>query len=315
MAGPIISKLEWPRILAHGADAAQAREMQPVSVALSIAAAAAADFAVGARISLGPLYLIPLCYTALTQRRVVTVGVFFACLVLRELLGPIEQSSNPWLFFLRDLAIAAGFVGRATRRRLNGDRHPPPASARIARRNRDGLHRDGFVPRLVVLRGTWYAWALEADGRGEISPLPQIRIATLHLPRSAPSRPRRLPVPTMERWRRLDGRILPRAGRRQSRLSGDAEVSTSSRCLSPSGYSLPVSAGRRCRWAAGVQRVREVAAWRQALALGRLCCPPMPSADGGGWHVHLRASESSVRARLGREPRLEGPMQRVGSGQ
>ncbi len=139
----------------------------------------------------------------------------------------------------------------------------------------------------------------------------------------------------MERWGRLEGRILrrPWAAERecmkQGSTQGDTlnarapENSPPSRktaepafggCRGLDIVSPPVpeelllagSAGRRCRRAAGVQRVREVAAWRQAIVLGRLCCPPIPPADGGGWHVHLRASGWSVRVRLGGEPRLDG---------
>ena len=40
-----------------------------VMIALSIAAIAIADYAVGPLVSLGPLYLIPLCYAALSQHQ------------------------------------------------------------------------------------------------------------------------------------------------------------------------------------------------------------------------------------------------------
>ena len=168
----------------------------------------------------------------------------------------------------------------------------------------------------------------------EITPLPQIPGCHVGPATSRRRPPGRLPVPTMERCRRLEGRILrrPWAAERecmkQGSTGGDTpnarapENSPPSRktaepafggCRGLDIVSRPVSerllrthsAGRRCRRAAGVQRVREVASCRQALALGRLCCPPIPSADGGGWHVHLRASESSVRVRLCGEPRLD----------
>jgi len=90
---------------------------------------------VGARISLGPLYLIPLCYSALSQRRAFTAGMFLVCLVLRELFGPIEQSTDPWFFFLRDLAITAGFVAVAVYLgRLGRQRHE---FFEVARQQRD----------------------------------------------------------------------------------------------------------------------------------------------------------------------------------
>jgi serine phosphatase RsbU (regulator of sigma subunit) len=110
---------------------------ESVLIALSIAAIAAADYAVGAYTSLGPLYLIPLCYSALTQRRAVTVIVFVTCLGLREWFGPIELTSNPWAVFFRDLLIAAGFLTVAVYLgRLGRQRHE---FFELARRQRDDL--------------------------------------------------------------------------------------------------------------------------------------------------------------------------------
>ena len=139
----------------------------------------------------------------------------------------------------------------------------------------------------------------------------------------------------MEPWRRLDGRILrcPFAAERGCRSPGrtradmlnarapenpppsrkTAEPAFGRRrglvaaWLSFLEWLLPAcSAGRRCRRAAGVQRVSKAAAYRQPPALGRLCCPPIPPADGGRWHGHLRASGSSARARFGAGSRLAG---------
>lgn len=106
-------------------------------IVLSIGAIALADYASGVRISLGPLYLIPLCYSALSQRTVFTVPVFVVCLILRQLLGPLEQSSAPWFFFSRDVVIAAGFITVAIYLgRLGRQRHD---FFELARRQRDDL--------------------------------------------------------------------------------------------------------------------------------------------------------------------------------
>jgi sigma-B regulation protein RsbU (phosphoserine phosphatase) len=110
---------------------------ESVLIALSIAAIAAADYAVGPNISLGPLYLIPLCYSALTQRRSITIVVFFLGLALRELLGPIELTGDPWFVFFRDLIIAAGFLTVAVYLgRLSVQRHE---FFELARHQRDDL--------------------------------------------------------------------------------------------------------------------------------------------------------------------------------
>ncbi len=113
------------------------RRAESVLIVLSIAAIAAADYAVGPRISLGPLYLIPLCYAALSQSRVVTAAVFVGCLILRQLFGPLGESSDPWLFFFRDVLIAAGFVTVAVYLgRLGRQRHE---FFELARRQRDAF--------------------------------------------------------------------------------------------------------------------------------------------------------------------------------
>lgn len=108
-----------------------------ILIALSIAAIAVADLAVGPNVSLGPLYLIPLCYSALSQRPLLTGIVFVVCLGLRQWLGPLEQSSDPLFYFLRDLIIAAGFVAVAIYlRHLGRQRHE---FFELARRQRDDL--------------------------------------------------------------------------------------------------------------------------------------------------------------------------------
>lgn len=79
-------------------------------ILLTIAAIAVADAWVGPGRSLGPLYLVPLSYSALTHRGWTTLVLLLLCLALRQLFGPLQDSEDPWLFFVRDLGIAAVFV-------------------------------------------------------------------------------------------------------------------------------------------------------------------------------------------------------------
>jgi serine phosphatase RsbU (regulator of sigma subunit) len=79
-------------------------------IVLTIAAIAVADAWVGPGRSLGPLYLVPLSYSALTHRSWTTLVLLLLCLALRQLFGPLQDSEDPWLFFVRDLGIAAVFV-------------------------------------------------------------------------------------------------------------------------------------------------------------------------------------------------------------
>ena len=79
-------------------------------IVLTIGAIAVADAWVGPERSLGPLYLVPVGYSALTHRGRTTLVVVLLCLALRQLFGPLEDTRDPWVFFLRDLGIAAVFV-------------------------------------------------------------------------------------------------------------------------------------------------------------------------------------------------------------
>ncbi len=79
-------------------------------ILLTIAAIAVADAWVGQERSLGPLYLVPVSYSALTHRGRVTFFLFLLCLALRQLFGPLEDTLDPWGNFVRDLGIAAIFV-------------------------------------------------------------------------------------------------------------------------------------------------------------------------------------------------------------
>jgi serine phosphatase RsbU (regulator of sigma subunit) len=106
-------------------------------ILLTIAAIAVADAWVGQDYSLGPLYLIPLSYSALTHRGWVTFGLFVVCLTLRQLFGPLEETRDPWGNFLRDLGIAAIFlVTVAYLHRLGQQRK---AFFALARNQRDEL--------------------------------------------------------------------------------------------------------------------------------------------------------------------------------
>ena len=79
-------------------------------IVLTIAGIAIADAWVGPGRSLGPLYLVPLSYSAVTHRTWTTFALALACLALRQLFGPLQETRDPWGFFIRDLGIAAIFV-------------------------------------------------------------------------------------------------------------------------------------------------------------------------------------------------------------
>jgi len=79
-------------------------------ILLTIAAIAVADAWVGTDRSLGPLYLVPLSYSALSHRGWTTFALVLVCLALRQLFGPLEETRDPWGHFIRDLGIAAIFV-------------------------------------------------------------------------------------------------------------------------------------------------------------------------------------------------------------
>lgn len=107
---------------------------------LTIGSIATADAIVGRQISLGPLYLIPLSYSALTHRLRTTIGLIALCVLLRELFGPLANSADPWRYFLRDLAIAGVFLVIVSfLRRLGGVRQ---RVFELARRQRDELARE-----------------------------------------------------------------------------------------------------------------------------------------------------------------------------
>ena len=79
-------------------------------ILLTVLAIAVADAWVGQDRSLGPLYLVPLSYSALTHRAWTTLVLALVCLGLRQAFGPLEETRDPWGYFVRDLGIAAIFV-------------------------------------------------------------------------------------------------------------------------------------------------------------------------------------------------------------
>ncbi len=119
-------------------------------IVLTIASIATADALVGDRFSLGPLYLIPISYSALTHRLRTTVALVVVCVVLRQLLGPLGNSVDPWLAVLRDLAIAGVFVvAVVVLRRLGIERR---RIFDLAREQRDELAREVELAAVVQER-------------------------------------------------------------------------------------------------------------------------------------------------------------------
>ncbi len=79
-------------------------------ILLTITSIAIADAVAGPRLSLGPLYLIPISYSALSHRLRTTLGLVVACIALRQWFGPLGDTADPWLSFFQDLAIAGVFL-------------------------------------------------------------------------------------------------------------------------------------------------------------------------------------------------------------
>ena len=114
--------------------------VESLLILLTIASIATADALVGPQVSLGPLYLIPLSYSALGQRLRNTLVLIVVCVVLRQLFGPLGNATDPWMSFLRDLAIAGVFVLIVVPlRRLGLQRL---RVFELARRQRDELARE-----------------------------------------------------------------------------------------------------------------------------------------------------------------------------
>jgi len=116
------------------------REAETGLIMLTIAAIATGDYFVGLTASLGPLYLIPLSYSALTHRLRTTVALTVLCVALRQLLGPIDNSGLPMMMFVRDIGIIGLFMVPVVYLYRLGKRRR--AFFELARRQRDDLERE-----------------------------------------------------------------------------------------------------------------------------------------------------------------------------
>lgn len=161
-------------------------------ILLTIAAIGVADAWVGQDYSLGPLYLVPLSYSALSHRGWVTFGLLLVCLTLRQLFGPLEDMRDPWVHFLRDLGIAAIFVMTvAYLHRLGKQRqaffalarnqrdelaHELKVAGEVQRRllesnqsSRTGLDFHAWTDPLKVVGGDYYDVWIPAEGRAIVA--------------------------------------------------------------------------------------------------------------------------------------------------
>lgn len=114
--------------------------IESLLVMLTIGSIATADYFAGPQLSLGPLYLIPISYSALSHRLPTTIGLVLLCVVLRQLFGPLGNAADPWMSFLRDLAIALVFLATVVLLRSFGAQRR--RIFEVARRQRDELARE-----------------------------------------------------------------------------------------------------------------------------------------------------------------------------
>jgi serine phosphatase RsbU (regulator of sigma subunit) len=114
------------------------KRVESALVLLSIAAIASGDHLFGPRVSLGYLYLIPLSYSALTHRWPVTLGLLAACVVLRQLFGPVGLAS--WGLIARDWLLTGVFLGVVVALQRLGTARA--AFFETARQQRDELVRE-----------------------------------------------------------------------------------------------------------------------------------------------------------------------------
>ncbi len=77
-------------------------------IGLTIAAIAYGDWLAGRDLSIGFLYLIPLSFSALTQKKWVTAALLVLCVALRQGFGPLQ--SSPTAYFVRDIALTGIFL-------------------------------------------------------------------------------------------------------------------------------------------------------------------------------------------------------------
>jgi serine phosphatase RsbU (regulator of sigma subunit) len=112
--------------------------VESILILLSIGAIASGDYLFGPQISLGYLYLIPLSYSALTHRWIVTALLVVFCVIVRQWLGPLEFSS--WWLIARDWILTGIFLSVVTTlHRLGRSRH---RFFETAQRQRDELLRE-----------------------------------------------------------------------------------------------------------------------------------------------------------------------------
>lgn len=112
--------------------------VESLLIALTIAAIAYGDRLIGTGVSLGFLYLIPLSYSALSQRVPVTVSLLVLCVLLRQWSGPLQNASTG--FFIRDITLTVVFLSVvAALARLGRSRR---LFFESARRQRDELVRE-----------------------------------------------------------------------------------------------------------------------------------------------------------------------------
>lgn len=133
------------------------RHAETALILLTIAVIATGDHLVGASTSLGPLYLIPLSYSALTHRLRTTLVLVALCVVLRQWHGPLQASALPLATFVRDLGLTGLFllpvVYLYRLGRLRSD------FFELARRQRDELEHEvemaaGVQQRMLALGGS-----------------------------------------------------------------------------------------------------------------------------------------------------------------
>jgi len=115
-------------------------EVESVLIGLTIVTIAAGDHFVGQSTSLGPLYLIPLSYSALTHSLRTTLLLAGLCVALRQWFGPIGNAADPASVFLRDLGVTVLFMAPVVYLHRLGRRRR--AFFEQARRQRDELEHE-----------------------------------------------------------------------------------------------------------------------------------------------------------------------------
>lgn len=112
--------------------------VESVLIALTISAIAYADHLIGVEVSIGFLYLIPLSYSALSQRPPVTLALLVLCVLLRQWSGPLQDATTE--FFIRDILLTFVFLSVVAALARLG--HSRRLFFESAREQRDDLLRD-----------------------------------------------------------------------------------------------------------------------------------------------------------------------------